>query len=243
MQITNERPRAKSLSSVLPRRRLDAANNPQVTNAPAALTPNPGIETPTPIRVAGLTNPQPCTRNATAVQMFEKMAAAQPDKTALETRTNAMTYGELNATANQLARVLQSHGIGRESVVGIAMHKSLDMVVAMLAIWKAGGAYVPLDPQLPYERLDYMAKDSGCALILSQTQVQNAGKIHPAKQMPVYAVNEPAMHEKIAAQPEENLPPVSGVDNPAYIIYTSGTTGQPKGVQIEHINLPNMANR
>ncbi|MFQ5799573.1 MAG: amino acid adenylation domain-containing protein, partial [Bacteroidota bacterium] len=142
--------------------------------------------------------------------------------------------GELNDRANQLAHHLRGLGVGREALVGIHMHRCLDMIVGLLAILKAGGAYVPLDPTYPKKRLAFMLEDSKATVLLTVGRL--AGKL-PEHQAKVVCLDRE--WECISHQPNEN--PDSGVkdNNLAYVIYTSGSTGRPKGVMVEHRNVIN----
>ncbi|MBV4490401.1 non-ribosomal peptide synthetase [Pseudomonas oryzicola] len=163
-------------------------------------------------------------------QLFEAQVDSAPDAVALIHGEQSLTYAALNARANQLAHRLREAGVGPEVLVGVAMTRGLDMVVALMAILKAGGAYVPLDPGYPQERLVYMLEDSQSALLLSQSHLlervpasfQPRTLLVEQLQLDAYPVTDPVCH---------TLP-----DNLAYCIYTSGSTGQPKGVQIAHRN-------
>ncbi|WP_035060897.1 non-ribosomal peptide synthetase, partial [Andreprevotia chitinilytica] len=179
--------------------------------------------------------------NATAVdypaealihQLFEAQAAAQPDAIALVCEDQTLSYGELNARANQLAHHLIGLGIQPDDRVAICAERSLDMVVGMLGILKAGGAYVPLDPSYPAERVAYMLSDSQPVALLTHSALR---EVLPTLNVPVVALDDAAV---LAQQPSHN-PVVPGLTSPhlAYVIYTSGSTGQPKGVMVEHRNV------
>src|SRR5205085_3241956 len=140
----------------------------------------------------------------------------------------------LNSRANQLARHLRALCVGPESLVGVALHRSPEMLVAMLATLKAGGAYVPLDPAYPPARLAAMLEDARPVVLITQRDL--AGNL-PAHTARVVNVNDD--WPEIAAQPCDNLPVVTAPENLAYVIYTSGSTGRPKGVMIEHRSLVN----
>jgi amino acid adenylation domain-containing protein len=168
--------------------------------------------------------------------LFELQVQSQQDAIAVIFNDSSLTYGELNARANQLARYLQQHGVGPETLVGICFERSLEMPVALLGILKAGGAFVPLDPSYPAERLAFMLRDAQPTLLLTQEHL-----------VPTLPASSPAQFcldqswPVIANQPCENLP-FSGDDHTlAYVIYTSGSTGQPKGVQIEQAGLYHLA--
>lgn len=140
-----------------------------------------------------------------------------------------LTYGELNERANQLARHLQSLGVGPQSRVGICIERSVEMVIGLLGILKAGGAYVPLDPTYPQERLDFMLADTQIQFLLTQAHLASALPTHD-RQI-IYIDREWA---QIARQERTN--PVDGGhgEQLAYIMYTSGSTGKPKGICIPH---------
>ncbi|WP_157119363.1 non-ribosomal peptide synthetase, partial [Azohydromonas lata] len=157
---------------------------------------------------------------------FERRVRGTPAATALVFEAVALSYGELNARANRLAHRLMALGVRPETRVGIAVERSIDMVVGILAILKAGGAYVPLDPGYPADRLAYMVADSGIALALTQSHlsVPGIGALKLLALDTLDAGGEPDTDPQIAVHP----------DSLAYLIYTSGSTGRPKGVGISH---------
>jgi len=163
-------------------------------------------------------------------QLFEAQVAAAPDAVALIHGEQTLTYAALNMLANQLAHRLRESGVGPEVLVGVAMERGLDMVVALMAILKAGGAYVPLDPGYPQDRLVYMLEDSQSILLLSQS--------HLLERVPAGLQARTLLVDQLQLDGYEVSDPVcvSSPDNLAYCIYTSGSTGKPKGVQIEHRN-------
>ena len=167
--------------------------------------------------------------------LFEQQVARHPEKAALIYEGKPVSYGELNRRANQLAHHLLSLGLSLESRVGICLERSVDMIVALLAVMKAGGAYVPLDPQYPQARLEYMLKDSHVEVLFTQERLIATLPEHDAR---VVCID--AEWETIGRQSTEN--PSSGVtaDNLVYIIYTSGSTGNPKGVLVQHRGLCNL---
>ncbi|WP_342622820.1 non-ribosomal peptide synthetase [Pseudomonas alkylphenolica] len=161
--------------------------------------------------------------------LFSAQAARQPQALALTFAGQHLSYAELDARANQLARVLRERGVGPQIRVGLALERSLEMVVGLLAILKAGGAYVPLDPEYPLERLHYMIEDSGISLLLGQRSLFAALGELPG-QVDRWSLEDdgPAL-ANVSRQPlsVQSLP-----GHQAYLIYTSGSTGKPKGVVV-----------
>jgi len=168
--------------------------------------------------------------------LFEEQAARTPNQTAVVYEGQSLTYGELNARADQLAHYLQQQGVGPEVIVGLCLERSLEMVVGLLGILKAGGAYLPLDPSYPSERLAFMLADSQAPILLSQASLLPHLPQHPA-QIICLDTDWPTIQDY---SPIQNLK--SKIENPqslAYVIYTSGSTGKPKGVMIEHRSVVN----
>jgi amino acid adenylation domain-containing protein len=165
-------------------------------------------------------------------ERFEEQAAGTPEATALVFEEQRLSYGELNQRANQLAHHLQTLGVGVETLVGICVERSLEMVIGLLGILKAGAAYVPLDPAYPAERLSFMLEDAGVSVLLTQAALLNS---LPAHQAEVVRLDEdwPLISEQSTANVRSE---VSG-ENLAYVIYTSGSTGTPKGVLITHAHV------
>lgn len=166
-------------------------------------------------------------------RLFEDQAAQSPETVAVTCADESLTYGQLNARANQLARHLRNHGIGRESLVGICVDRSLEMAVGILGILKSGGAYLPLDPDYPEERLAFMVNDARPSLVITKADL--AGHL-PRDQKHILMDTE---WSAIAEQAASNLTDTPRPKDLAYVIYTSGSTGEPKGVMIEHGNLAN----
>ncbi|MBT7088207.1 AMP-binding protein, partial [bacterium] len=145
-----------------------------------------------------------------------------------------LTYEELNAKANQLARVLRVKGVKPETIVGIMVERSLEMIVGILGILKAGGAYLPLDPEYPKARISYMLQDSKTKILLTQGKfLGSMSKL--GFEGEVLDLKTPGLYTGDAT----NLAPLAKPENLAYVIYTSGSTGQPKGVMVEQKNLVN----
>ncbi|MBA2675316.1 non-ribosomal peptide synthetase, partial [Ramlibacter sp.] len=192
-------------------------------------------------------------RHDTAIhQLFEEQAARMPDATALVDAQVSLSYGELNARANQLARRLRAMGVGPERLVGICMQRGHELVVGLLAVLKAGGAYLPLDPDYPAERLAYMLGDAKPAVLLTTCAVRPElvegllawASTGSARTAPSSAQTVPGVlcldrdwAAQVAGEAMGNLPNVTLPHNLAYVIYTSGSTGQPKGVGVSGRNL------
>ncbi|MFJ2685159.1 non-ribosomal peptide synthase/polyketide synthase [Pseudomonas sp. NPDC087342] len=158
-------------------------------------------------------------------RLFELQSERTPDALALIFDEQRLSYAQLNAQANQLARVLLQHGVGPEVLVGIAVERSTQMIISLLAVLKAGGAYVPLDPEYPAERLGAMIEDSGLRVLLTQS--------HLAATLPTAAgVSVLSLDQLDYPAQTDNLPERSGPQNLAYVMFTSGSTGRPKGVGI-----------
>jgi amino acid adenylation domain-containing protein len=164
--------------------------------------------------------------------LFERQAELHPDRPALVFGPATLSYHELNNRVNFLAHRLRRRGIGPETIVGLMLPRSLDMVIAILAIVKAGGAYMPIDPDYPEERVRYMLDDSKTRFLVSRWDV--AGKIRFNGEM----IDVNLLFQSYRSSLEwENPPVLSQPQNLLYVIYTSGSTGMPKGVMIEHQNV------
>lgn len=167
-------------------------------------------------------------------QLFEKQVEKTPDAVAVIFEQETLTYRELNEKANQLAQYLQNFGVKPESLIGIYLERSLEMVITLLGILKSGSVYVPLDPTYPRERLAFMLQDSGCSILITQQKFLTSLLKHSAQ---IICIDND--WEKIVKQSARNFSHQVQSENLAYIIYTSGSTGQPKGVQILHKALVN----
>ena len=164
-------------------------------------------------------------------QLVEAQVLRSPDAVAVVSEEEQLTYGELNRRANQLAHILQAQGVGPDTLVGLCLERSLELVVGMLAVLKAGGAYVPLDPGYPAERLAFLLRDAQVKVLLThqsciQTLPESGARV-------VYLDAEwPRIASASEEQPSSEVQP----EHLAYVIYTSGSTGAPKGVMIAHHN-------
>jgi amino acid adenylation domain-containing protein len=160
---------------------------------------------------------------------FAAQAAARPSALGVLSDAGVLTYGELEARANQLARILRRRGAGPDVPVAVCLERTSEMIVAVLAILKAGGAYMPLEPTYPADRLAFMLADAGAALILTEERL---GARLPANCGPVVTLE--ALSAELGREPETPLEGVVGADHLAYLMYTSGSTGTPKGVAVPH---------
>ncbi|GAX45459.1 amino acid adenylation domain-containing protein [Tolypothrix sp. NIES-4075] len=171
-------------------------------------------------------------------QLFEEQVQRTPDAVAVvyeDVQTQhvaSLTYKQLNTRANQLAHHLQTLGVKPDTLVGLCVERSIEMLVGLLGIIKAGGAYVPLDPDYPSDRLAYMLDDSQLQVLLTQEKLLNALPEHTAK---VICLDTDWKH--ISRESQDNPVTDCTTDNLAYIIYTSGSTGQPKGTLVNHSNV------
>ncbi|MER8033008.1 non-ribosomal peptide synthase/polyketide synthase [Streptomyces bauhiniae] len=174
---------------------------------------------------AGETRTVPETTLAAAITA---RAARTPEATAVVYEGTTLTYAELDGRAEQLAGRLRARGIGRERFVAVAVPRSAELMVALLAVLKAGAAYLPLDLDYPADRLAYTLADSGTTTVLTTTR--DAGRLPVADGLDVLMVDDRT------EEPLPDLPPTEPArpDDPAYLIYTSGSTGRPKGVVVTH---------
>jgi surfactin family lipopeptide synthetase A len=174
-------------------------------------------------------------RNNLLHELFEAQVERTPGAVAVECDDARLTYRELNQQANQLARHLQSLGVGPDVVVGLCVERSLEMVVGLMGILKAGGAYVPLDPSFPEARLAYMIADSGMKVLVTHRQLDRSLTVRPPSIVYLDAdwgaiSGQDTTKAKLPSPRPENL---------AYVLYTSGSTGKPKGVAIPHAAVVN----
>jgi amino acid adenylation domain-containing protein len=163
-------------------------------------------------------------RNLSLIGLIEEQAARTPQAVAVSFEEQTLSYAELNRRANQLGSYLKKQGVAPEQLVAVCMERSLEMVVALLAVLKAGGAYVPLDPAYPEDRLAYMVQDAGAKWILSQERLQNA--LPQSEGARIYVDRD---WPSIASETGSNLACEVTGENLVYVIYTSGSTGKPKG--------------
>ncbi|HTL18654.1 MAG TPA: amino acid adenylation domain-containing protein, partial [Patescibacteria group bacterium] len=173
---------------------------------------------------------------ATYPELFASCSHINEPRIAIRSLDQELSYDELNRRSNQLAHFLQSRGVGPDKVVAVALDRSIDLGVALLAVLKAGGAYLPLDPNYPRERLAFMVADSKPVLLLSRSGL--VSRI-PAEQVEVLCLDDQQVQKSLAALPDTAPDTSLTAENLAYIIYTSGSTGVPKGVEISHRSLCN----
>ncbi|WP_420834233.1 amino acid adenylation domain-containing protein [Streptomyces yunnanensis] len=180
-------------------------------------------------------------RQDTLVALLEAQVRRTPDATAVRFGETTLSYAELNARSNQLARYLVELGVGPEKLVAVALPRSTDTVVGLLAVLKAGGAYLPLDPDDPAERLRYTLRDARPVLALI---ARGSGLDALDDELPFLAVDDEETRGAVARQSPEDLTDADRTApltpaHPLYVIYTSGSTGLPKGVLVEHRGLAN----
>ncbi|MEO8483470.1 MAG: MupA/Atu3671 family FMN-dependent luciferase-like monooxygenase [Acidobacteriota bacterium] len=176
---------------------------------------------------------RPFERTSCVHELIEAQTARTPDAVAVVCRDRSLTYTDLNARANRLAAQLHGLGVRRGDVVGVFVERSLEMVIALIAIHKAGAAYLPLDPSFPQERLSWMVEDTATRVLVTQMTLESRLPRHNAS----VVIVDLATPAGAAAPPN----PSSGVtaDDLAYVIFTSGSTGRPKGVMVRHRNVTN----
>ncbi|MGE7225618.1 non-ribosomal peptide synthetase [Paenibacillus glucanolyticus] len=188
-------------------------------------------------QIIGMMEPKDKSRNypkeKTVHALFEEQVERTPNKIAIEFKSGSLTYKELNAEANRLARVLRRTGVEPDSVIALMVEKSLDMVVAIMAILKAGGAFLPIDPQFPASRIDYMLRDSNTKLLLTHSYMKADFLV---------SFDGEILHldkDSFIEEEDSNLSYIGTSSNLFDVIYTSGSTGKPKGVMIEHRSVHN----
>lgn len=169
--------------------------------------------------------------DATVKDVFEAQVALTPNADAVVLGQERLSFSELNRRANRIASLLRSRGVGPETLVGILMQKSTDLVATVLGVIKAGGAYVPLDPMYPPDRLEFMLADSRPDVLVTHTMVP--GPL-PRTEAAILTLDAPGALDGLQ---DDDLPTVSTGENLAYVIYTSGSTGQPKGAMITNRSL------
>ena len=165
-------------------------------------------------------------------ELFERQVERAPDNTAVIFESRTFTYRELNQQSNQLAHRLRALGVGPETLVGICIDRSLEMMVAILAVLKAGGGYLPLDPAYPKDRRAFMLNDAQAPVLLTES-----GLLADAPDYKCVTICLDTDWHSIDGESDTDPEPLAKPDNVAYVIYTSGSTGKPKGVMVTHANV------
>jgi len=167
-------------------------------------------------------------------ELFEKQVERSPEAIAVVSKDKQFTYAELNDRANQLARFLKRFGVGPDSLVGLCVERSPEMIVGILGILKAGAGYVPLDPTYPHDRLSFMMQDANIFVLLTQAHLIDSLPQHNGPRLSL-----DSDWDIIAKEKKGNSTSRATPENLAYVIYTSGSTGKPKGVMVPHRGLVN----
>jgi amino acid adenylation domain-containing protein/thioester reductase-like protein/non-ribosomal peptide synthase protein (TIGR01720 family) len=170
-------------------------------------------------------------KEKTIQELFEEQVNKVPDHVAVVFGNRSLTYRELNARANKMAKVLRNKGVKPDSIVGIMLDRSIEIVVGILGVLKAGGAYLPIDPNYPTERINYILEDSSTGILLIQKHLKDRVS---------YQGQVIDIEDDIYKGDNEKLENINKSSDLAYIIYTSGSTGKPKGVMIEHRGIANL---
>ena len=174
-------------------------------------------------------------KDKTVVQLFEEQVEKTPDNVAVVFEDQEITYRELNERANSLAHLLREKEISRNDLVGIMVNRSIEMIIAILAVLKAGGAYIPIDPTYPQDRVEYMLNSSNAKILLTQNKLKD--KVNFENKIFIELNN-----ESVYSYPVQNMENVNEPDDLFYVIFTSGSTGRPKGVMIMHKTVSNFTN-
>ncbi|WP_143318654.1 AMP-binding protein, partial [Clostridium sp. HBUAS56017] len=164
-------------------------------------------------------------RNKTICELFEEQVEKTPDQVAVVFENKELTYRELNERSNHLGRILREKGVKPDTMVGIMVDKSFEMMIGILGILKAGGAYLPIDIEYPEDRIKYMLEDSNANILLTQK--------HLLEKVSFGGIVINLDQEEFSNRDKENLEKINTANDLAYIIYTSGSTGKPKGVMVE----------
>ena len=192
----------------------------------------------------------PYPKDKTIYQLFESQVKKNPNNIAVIFEDQKLSYKDLNKKSNQLAHLIRDkykkqnkQDLKSDSLIGLCVERSLDMIIGILGILKAGAAYVPLDPDYPQDRLEYMIEDSHEGLIITQKDIvakdRFLDKLHHDE---LLVIDSDEVKAELSKQSDSNLDKVGGPDNLAYVIYTSGSTGKPKGVMLEHDGVINRIN-
>ncbi len=174
-------------------------------------------------------------KDKNVIKLFEEMVKSYPDKIAVVSNNERLTYKELDKKSNQLALYLKKSGVKSKEIIGVLINRSIEMAIGILAILKVNGTYLPIDPEYPKDRIEYMLEDSGSKMLLTNSKTYNLIDNSKIKKIDIslniakdiYNIKNRKIQEKIS---QENL---------IYVIYTSGSTGKPKGVMLKHQNITN----
>ena len=189
------------------------------------------------------TDPDQSPEAVSVPELFALQVERVPEATAVVFGDQSLTYAELDAESNRLARLLISEGVGPEQITALALPRSIDMIVAILAVLKAGGAYLPIDPHHPAERVEFMLHDAAPALAITTTALRSTFRSAP---LTLTEYDTPETTQRLAEQDpspitdKNRTSPLTPL-NQAYVIYTSGSTGTPKGVTVSHRNVIDLA--
>jgi amino acid adenylation domain-containing protein len=178
---------------------------------------------------------------ASLPELFQTQVQATPEAIAVVFEDTTLTYAQLNAAANQLAHALIARGVGPEQIVALALPRSVELVVSIVAVLKAGASYLPLDPEYPAARIAFMLCDAQPVLMLTSTQGEG-GLLHSGP-IPRLFVDHPDTMAMLGGYPDTDPTDTTRItpQHPAYVIYTSGSTGQPKGVVVSHAGVSSLA--
>ena len=177
-------------------------------------------------------------QDKTLVNLFEEQVKINPDNIALVFEQHKLTYQELNKKANQVAHYLQqNYHIEPDTLIGICVDRSLEMIIGMLGILKAGAAYVPIDPEYPKDRIQFILQDTEISVLLTQSFIQEKLSLNQLTKSCEVIYLDKSNFDSLSTN---NLSTQTKPNNLAYVIYTSGSTGRPKGVMIEHLGLTNI---
>ncbi|MFB6812898.1 amino acid adenylation domain-containing protein, partial [Streptomyces sp. NPDC056387] len=183
--------------------------------------------------------------DTTLPDLFEQQVARTPEALAVTGGGTRLTYAELNGRANRLARYLADRGAGPERLVAVAVPRSVDLVVVLLAVVKTGAAYVPIDPEYPADRITHMLQDADPVFVVTQAETAEKLPTEPVDHVRRLVLDDPATRTLLEGQDPRNLsaderrPSRRLGQNTAYVIYTSGSTGRPKGVAVSHAAITN----
>ena len=170
------------------------------------------------------------------IKYFEEQVEKTPNNIAIVFENKSITYKELNQKANSLCAVLRKSGVTNNSIVGIMVQRSSEILIAILAVLKSGGAYIPIDPNYPNDRIEYMLKDSNVEILLTDKRKEQKIKTNTK------IINIKLNNKEIYDKNKENSKNISKPNDLSYLIYTSGSTGEPKGVMLTQQNLSNFYN-